>query len=220
MKWNVGAKIGAGFLLAMMLLLGLGLITYRNTVALANSSEQRRQNFLALQSSAQLLSLLKDGETGPRGYLLTGQDRYLEPYEAGAEKIRYELEPLRKLAADNATPEQLTVLRQNVDAKLVELSETIGLRREQGFEPALQVVLTDKGKQSMDTIRKTLSDIESQVTAQLEASSRRVASDSRASFLTIEYGLAAASIAFAVIGVTTARNIARPLREITEVADR
>ena len=103
------------------------------------------------------LAQVESAETGQRGFLLTGQDAYLAPYESALGKIREELEALGTLTRDNpAQQENLRRLRESTAQKNAELMETIRLRRSQGLEAALKLVLTDRGKLAMDEIRRVL----------------------------------------------------------------
>jgi signal transduction histidine kinase len=100
-------------------------------------------------------NLIDDAETGQRGYLLTGDDRYLAPYSAALSSIDGSRAKLRDLMAGH--PEQqarLAALDEATAAKLAELRQTIELRRTRGFPAALEVVRTDRGKQAMDEIRR------------------------------------------------------------------
>src|SRR5215210_3461936 len=106
MKWNVGAKIGAGFLLALLILFVMGILVYRNTQSLVVIFEMRRRSFLAVQSAERVLSLVKDAETGQRGYVITGQDRYLEPHEIALNSIDEQLKTLRELISADVDQQQ------------------------------------------------------------------------------------------------------------------
>lgn len=100
-------------------------------------------------------------EAGQRGYLLTGRDAYLVPYETALVKIPREIELLTQLTHDNELQqENLRHLREVTARKLAELAETIRLRREQGTAAALAVVLTDRGKLTMDEIRTILGNMQ------------------------------------------------------------
>lgn len=97
-------------------------------------------------------------ETGQRGFLLTGRESYLGPYQAAPEKIHREIEIMVQLTQDNLSQqERLRRLRSVVDQKLGLMAESVRLRREQGQGAALALVMTDQGKQSMDEIRSILS---------------------------------------------------------------
>jgi CHASE3 domain sensor protein len=106
-------------------------------------------------TTEELLSTMKDAETGQRGYLLTGGEQYLEPYNDAAAQVAAVLSKLRDAAAvqpDQAERER--TLEPLVQAKLRELATTVELRRSQGLPSALRIVETDQGKRDMDNIRR------------------------------------------------------------------
>jgi PAS domain S-box-containing protein len=107
-----------------------------------------------LEKVESLLSEMKDAETGQRGYLLTGDDRYLEPYNTALQAMPGEFQELRNLTSDNPRQQsRFENLRSLIDAKLAELKETIAVRRTQGADQAVKIVSTGRGKQLMDRIR-------------------------------------------------------------------
>jgi signal transduction histidine kinase len=115
-----------------------------------------------------------DAETGQRGYVLTGEERYLAPYTAAIPVAHDGLANLARIYADEGRPEaRLDRLGQQIDAKFAELAETIELTGGGKRDQALAVVLTDRGKKAMDDIRGTLDalivDAEARVTARLDA---------------------------------------------------
>jgi PAS domain S-box-containing protein len=107
-----------------------------------------------------LNSSLVDAESGQRGFLLTGQDRYLQPYNQAVGAIPDELAQLHRLLA--ARPSQsadLARLDKVVNGKLAEMRQTIELRRTQGKQPALDIVLSDRGQREMQEIRALCGEI-------------------------------------------------------------
>lgn len=108
------------------------------------------------QSDALLIALL-GAQTGQRGYLLTGEERYLEPYIAARTQVSVHLDELARLTADNArqTP-RIQALRAAAAAKLVELNDTIDAGRSSGRAAGIAMVQTGRGKQLMDGIRSDI----------------------------------------------------------------
>ncbi|MES2987744.1 MAG: response regulator [Pseudomonadota bacterium] len=105
-----------------------------------------------------LLSAVQDAETGQRGYLLTGNERYLEPYENALALAGTSLASIEALIADNAAQQaNLRRLKLPVDTKLEELKRTIEARRSGGMAAALDLVNTDRGKVAMDAVRAQIS---------------------------------------------------------------
>ena len=105
----------------------------------------------------ELLSSMQDAETGQRGFLLTNNEKYLEPYNSAVMAIPPKLDEIAQLTSDNpAQKPRITALKLHIGAKLAELKETIDLRRTQGLDTALAVVNSDRGKVEMDAIRAQL----------------------------------------------------------------
>ncbi|MBI2527220.1 MAG: CHASE3 domain-containing protein [Candidatus Rokubacteria bacterium] len=116
------------------------------------------------------LSLLKDAETGQRGYLLTGDERYLEPYQDALAALWERQRELRVgLAARPGQRERLDALQPLISAKLAELHRTIELRRHEGEAAAVRVVLTDEGRALMDRIREGISEMTARERARHDA---------------------------------------------------
>ena len=125
---------------------------------------------LEIEESTQTLAVLNklqgqmvDAETGQRGYLLTGDERYLEPYIGAANEINKTLDGLHKLV--NKQPEHALIydlMARNISRKLAELALTVKMRKEGKEDAWKYVISTDVGKQHMDAIREhiiQLSDI-------------------------------------------------------------
>lgn len=102
-----------------------------------------------------LMQSMLDAETGQRGYLLTGDETYLQPYDKAVSNVQSNLDTLRQLFL--GSPEDLQEfawLSRQVSRKLAEMELSLRLRR-QGNEDAWKFVLhTDVGKEQMEAIRK------------------------------------------------------------------
>src|SRR5713226_6991888 len=99
MKWTVGTKIGTGYALALLILVIFGAVSYRNTTGLVEAAEIRVHTYQVLQNLGEMLSALQNAETGQRGYVITGEERYLEPYQIGTTAVNQTIQNLRKLTA-------------------------------------------------------------------------------------------------------------------------
>lgn len=118
----------------------------------------------------QVLSTVKDAETGQRGYLLTGQARYIAPYENALKVIDKQMAQLDKEAPRNEIPPgQIRQLHALVTEKLAELKGTIALRQIKGPAEALREVETGKGQIFMDQIRDRVDQITRRQRATLAA---------------------------------------------------
>lgn len=102
------------------------------------------------------LSLLKDAETGQRGFILTGDDQFLAPHEAARAGMPRHLAELRRISGDDAVQAQrLRQLEQLAWDKLAFTEETIRLRRQNELENAMVLVRSGRGVQIMNAIRAT-----------------------------------------------------------------
>jgi PAS domain S-box-containing protein len=103
---------------------------------------------------AQTVAALTDAETGQRGFLITGEERYLDPYNSAASNVKDRLARVAQLTADNRDQQEELVTAQSLVAeKLAELEVTIATRRSDGLEAARRIVMTDRGKKAMDDLR-------------------------------------------------------------------
>ncbi|HEY4015303.1 MAG TPA: response regulator [Polyangiaceae bacterium] len=123
---------------------------------------------------ALLLSAMKDAETGERGFLLTGEERYLEPYNNAKGKPEAELRALRALTADSASQQQrLDGIEAAFREKLADITGTIDLRRRGDSVAALAALRGGQGKAVMDKLRLALGDMEIQEKNVLDARVRQ-----------------------------------------------
>jgi len=120
------------------------------------ASEQRRHSRRVMGLADDLMSALKDAETGQRGYLLTGTQAYLAPYLAARDDMPVRLSALRErttLAQGTAALNQLEPL---IKAKMAELAQLIESRR-RGEQNALRLLLeAGEGKRLTDEIQRSM----------------------------------------------------------------
>jgi methyl-accepting chemotaxis protein len=159
--WTVGRKIAAGFALSFVLLAAIGVVAYRSIGSLTKTSELVAHTHVVLERVATLDSLMKDAETGQRGFVIAGDEAFLEPHRDAVARIPTVVSELRALTKDNARQQdRLTQAEGAMNQKLAELSGTIELRRKSGFEPTQKIVQAGEGKRAMDGLRSVLDAME------------------------------------------------------------
>ncbi len=137
-----------------VLLVALGVaLSFRTFNQLEATAEARKQTHLVLNSADDLLSALKDAETGQRGYLLTDDETFLEPYLAVRDSIKDHLGKLRQLTITGIAHKHLDAVAPLIDAKLAGMAHVIELHRNHNATAALAIVRNGQGKQLMDSIR-------------------------------------------------------------------
>ena len=134
-----------------------GLVAYFNLRTLRENNQKIVHSHDVIVALNELLSSAQDAETGQRGFLLTNNERYLDPYSSALATIPARLDEIAQLTSDNPLQQsRMGPLRAHVAAKLAELGQTIEARRTQGFDAAMAIVTSDRGKVQMDGIRGLL----------------------------------------------------------------
>src|ERR1700722_20202379 len=80
--WTFGRRIVVGFMFPLLLLLGIGAVAYRSISSLTGTNHLVAHTQQVLGDIAEVLSLVKDTETGQRGYIITGEESFLQPFQA------------------------------------------------------------------------------------------------------------------------------------------
>ncbi|HEX8520873.1 MAG TPA: CHASE3 domain-containing protein [Tepidisphaeraceae bacterium] len=149
------------FCLVLLLLLAARLVSYQLGTRYFASAEQMRHSQDALFALHALLSAIQDAETGQRGYLLTGDEEFLEPYESAGESARQRLNELRSLEANEPeTLAKVNELAELAEDKLDFAAQTIALFRSGRTEEAVDDVRSRRGKEIMDDIRGRVAHLE------------------------------------------------------------
>jgi signal transduction histidine kinase/CHASE3 domain sensor protein len=164
-------------------------VAYRNTLLFIENSARVTHTHQVLDALGGVLSQLKDAETGQRGYLLTGDERYLAPYQSAIGKVDGSIQRLQRLTADNPRQQRrLQALTRLVGAKLDELRQTVELRRNEGFVAAQAIVLTDLGRHLMEDIQALDYVIEAEEWTLLAQQAKLVKQDARNTQWTLVIG--------------------------------
>ena len=155
MRWLAFPKMAAGLTLAMLaalVLVGINEAGFRqSTRALTDVGEAQRVRLVLNQ----LLQNIIDAETGQRGYLLTGEARYREPYDVAVKQVDGQLAALQVLYAGKpAETARLAQLSKHVARKLAEMDMSVRLRREGNDDAWKFVITTDVGREEMEAIRQ------------------------------------------------------------------
>jgi len=120
---------------------------------IAAAAEARKQSFGIIMRADALLGALRDAETGQRGYSITGDESFLEPYLAVRDGIPGQLDVLRKRPMDAPSREHLDTLAPLVTARLAEMARVIEMRRNEDMAAVKSAVGSGRGKRLMDGIR-------------------------------------------------------------------
>src|SRR5215813_3515226 len=135
-----------------------------NRVLRAHAREEKRREAIARLDH--LESVLRDAETGQRGFVITGDEPYLQPFNRAVAEWQAEVNALRGFRWIDVQPEEIERLVRIGEEKMGELRRTIDLRRQGGFEAALSAIRAGAGKQYMDDLHTQVDFLKSRETRQ------------------------------------------------------
>ncbi len=151
-------------LLAVAIVVGNTWLAFRSIDVLVDSENWVQHTLQVINQVERIMSSAKDAETGNRGFLITGEDRYLEPYTDALRQIPAELDVFGKLTSDNQSQQdRLVELRAASGQRLDLLAKGIAEKRKGANVNELQLlVLSGTGKEEMDHLRRIADDMESE----------------------------------------------------------
>ena len=145
-------------LVALLLVLLIAVLTYRTWATFRRQNDEAEITRRVVVNTNALLASMKDAETGQRGFLLTGQESYLAPYDQAVRDIPVTLATLGKLTTLGGPA--IDQMRPLIAGKLSELQRTIDLRRANQTDAALAIVREDRGRILMEQIRELCGEIQ------------------------------------------------------------
>jgi diguanylate cyclase (GGDEF)-like protein/PAS domain S-box-containing protein len=157
-------KIIRGFSFTLLpILIITGVISYYSLTQLMSNARWRAQILDVLKNIETVSSLMNDAETGGRGYFLTGDDKFLSPYNESLASIEKELNSLKYLTANNPHQKsRFDILQHLIEEKYKDLGNKINLRKDKGYDAVLQSILTGEGKKIMDKIRGVINEMKTE----------------------------------------------------------
>lgn len=193
--------LGLGLAAVILFFVGSGIVTWRNTTFVANDAREMAHTHEVITALDDVLSLMKDAETGQRGYIITADERYLEPFTTAKAGIAEQIARVEDLIGSNSAKINLMgPVKTHVAEKFAELDRNIALQRTSGYEAARAGIITDQGKAAMDALRSDIAKMgqsenelrEKQVNAMHDAYRAAVASGFLATIIGIILSLLAA----------------------------
>ncbi len=161
MKSSFKRNLLVGFGFSLLLLIVSSVASYLSIRNLLESVKLVQHTNLVIRNLENSLSILKDAETGQRGYLLTGVDNFLDPYNGAYEKALAEVVKIKTSVSDNpAQMRNADSLATNIKQRLGQLAKLIDLKKQ---NISISVDELQKGKRNMDEARaivKKMTDLE------------------------------------------------------------
>ncbi|MFC5549862.1 diguanylate cyclase [Massilia aerilata] len=201
--------------LAVVLVMALGAaVSYwmdRSTTVLVH---ELRMELEQQQRVDNILDALRDAETGQRGFIITGNEVFLEPWQHARQTLPAAIREAKDKAGSDVEQAKLWRIARLAELKLAELDETIAIRRGEGFAQTEKLVSSMRGKATMDELRRLVAARQARTDARRKVLRTEMLAASRRSFTV---SLAATLINICVFGALLVV-MARMLRERRETA--
>ncbi len=150
-----------GFGIVFVIMIIIGLFSWRSSEKSQQGMDWVEHTYKVKLDLGDLKKYMVDAETGQRGFLYTGEERYLEPYNIAAKEREKKLTSLRSLVDDNpAQVDRVDGISGLINTKFTELDETIQLKKAGREQEVLELVISDKGKSIMDELRRKFDEFE------------------------------------------------------------
>ena len=137
MKWSTENKLIAGFVLMLVLVVGTGVTAYQYTLRFIETNRLVVHTHEVLQELEGTLATLTNAETQERGYIITSDETFLQPYRTAVSQVPTHIQHLQELIADNPDQQQrLSSLQSTINDRLSVFDQAVAARQQKGFEAA------------------------------------------------------------------------------------
>lgn len=214
---KIRTKLFVGFAVLLVFMIIQSVVAYYEFNQMRQHTQFVVQNAIpVVQTAGNLLTDLINEETGVRGFLLTGDQYFLQPYVSGHEQLQRDLQFLQ------SQYDRYPKLKELIEAEAIPKINQVESYFKQEIDLGKAGMLDEAranfagGKVYMDDFRATYAEIESQIKEVID----KAAEDSEQAYRqarTVLIGLSLASILLAIIfAVATAARIVRPIRLVSD----
>ncbi len=219
MKLTLSQKILAGFLVCTIILVATAIFAIRNNEKYSDTTQWVNHTYEVLQEFEQIQASAVDAQTGTRGYVITGNEAFLEPYTAALNSINEHVGRVRELCVDNpAQLQNINKLQKEIDLEDKYFEDLIDLRKKD-FDKARVVVSAGTGKQLMDDLRRTIlvcQDMENKLLVERKQASAEDARSFNIVFITLLIVIAVVLISVFIVINTNLRALKKAEQEAAE----
>jgi CHASE3 domain sensor protein len=162
-EWPFGRKLAAGFAVTVIAFVVVAITGARTVRVLIENDEWVAHTDDVRVELALLVSELVSAETAERGYVLTGEDRFLVTYRVAVTNVDTAYNALLRLTADNPNQQhRMPGLRQRLDDRITEFGGVIDARRQGGLEGGAARVVAAHGQELTERIQRAIGEMDSE----------------------------------------------------------
>ena len=207
-RWTVAEKLGAGFGLALLVMLAVGVVSYHTIGIQVETAGRVARTQHIIAHLAELGSQVADIESGARGFVITFRESYLEPYYRGIDRVNSTMQELGNLTeGDPVKGRQFAELKSFIDARVALARRVVDVRRNQGFDAAVQLIQAGRGKQLMDEIDRRTGEMAGDEQNLLLQSEVHAQDSARRTFYSLVVGGALCILILSLAGVIIFRDM-------------
>lgn len=221
-KLKIGQKMFLGFGIVTLIMLTVIANTYINFVKESKAVEWNVHTYEVIHESDAILISLINMETGARGYAITGNDSFLEPYNQGKTSYEQHYNKIKELTADNPQQQErlINVEKQYREWLDWETSQIIVGRQKVSsgqakMEDLIAVVKLGKGKEMMDSLRLMLGDINKEEQGLLKIRNSDLTRMESQTYIIMLLGGAFETIIAIIIAILVIRMVVKPVKTVT-----
>jgi signal transduction histidine kinase len=211
-------KVSAGFGTALAILILVGVLSYRSMLQSDEDREWVTHSHQVLEKLDAVLANMLNIETGERGYIITGEGSYLEPYNDALDRVHQNVKDVRELTADNPVQQRaLDRLEPMISERLGTAHDQIEIRTRVGLVSGTESVRAGLGKKFMDQIRDQLTEMKQEENRLLKSRKEEAQKSSRATRIVIVTGEALAIGFLCLAGIVVGQEMGQRRRAEEEV---
>jgi PAS domain S-box-containing protein len=159
-KLHVENRVLFGFIVTAVVLAVLGIFSFSSTQRLIDTARLLSHATRVINNAEQVVKAIVDIETGQRGFVITGEEKFLEPFYDASKNLNGYINTLDSLTSQNPVQQSKVVELRAFIRHQLEWSHAVIEIRKKNFEEAQKLVATGEGKEVTDKIRKIVTDIQ------------------------------------------------------------
>ncbi len=215
-RFTIGKKLGVGFALALTILVVIGTISFRSIDVIMEDVKMVSQANLIVKKISSLDVALANASRGVRGYVLTGNESFLEAYLESQKEYKDLFNEIKGLVKVEQQQRLLEKMEPVMQAEFDFLREVIDTYKNKGVEAAVEMIKTNKGEKIMVEFNNIVDEFQaSQMQILEERRDNQKASESAADS-TIIFGTLFAFLLLSLVGVLITRNITVNLKKVVD----